>query len=87
MNELLSKIRLVKFFNWENFFEKRAGEVREEEMKHQRKSAYAQYAFFGFRLFMYFLGFFVYVRAYVRSAHEGRGKRNEAPEKIRLRTV
>eukprot|EP00026_Physarum_polycephalum_P000168 Phypoly_transcript_00168.p1 GENE.Phypoly_transcript_00168~~Phypoly_transcript_00168.p1 ORF type:complete len:1453 (+),score=233.55 Phypoly_transcript_00168:484-4359(+) len=42
VNEMLSGIRLVKFFNWENFFEQRAHEMREEEIAHQKKTAYAQ---------------------------------------------
>eukprot|EP00026_Physarum_polycephalum_P000567 Phypoly_transcript_00568.p1 GENE.Phypoly_transcript_00568~~Phypoly_transcript_00568.p1 ORF type:complete len:1446 (+),score=231.52 Phypoly_transcript_00568:83-4339(+) len=41
MSEMLFGIRLVKFFNWENFIAKRVLTSRDEEIHQQKKSAYA----------------------------------------------
>jgi hypothetical protein len=34
MKELLSGIRVIKYFNWQNFFTDRINEKRREELKH-----------------------------------------------------
>eukprot|EP00026_Physarum_polycephalum_P000551 Phypoly_transcript_00552.p1 GENE.Phypoly_transcript_00552~~Phypoly_transcript_00552.p1 ORF type:complete len:1441 (-),score=206.09 Phypoly_transcript_00552:79-4401(-) len=41
MAELLSGIRLIKFFNWEKYFGQRVNAARDEEIGHQKLSAYA----------------------------------------------
>eukprot|EP00026_Physarum_polycephalum_P000616 Phypoly_transcript_00617.p1 GENE.Phypoly_transcript_00617~~Phypoly_transcript_00617.p1 ORF type:complete len:1440 (+),score=150.89 Phypoly_transcript_00617:1-4320(+) len=42
MNELISGIRLVKFFNWETYFFKRVNDVRNSELGEHYKYAYAR---------------------------------------------
>eukprot|EP00026_Physarum_polycephalum_P000614 Phypoly_transcript_00615.p1 GENE.Phypoly_transcript_00615~~Phypoly_transcript_00615.p1 ORF type:complete len:1444 (+),score=207.64 Phypoly_transcript_00615:19-4350(+) len=48
ISEMLSGIRLIKFFNWENFFAERVLTVRETEINQQKKSSYAGAVMFFF---------------------------------------